>query len=66
MANPFEDDDGTFVVLVNTEEQYSLWPAAAVVPAGWRSVFGPGARNDMLDHISTQWTDMRPATVRRP
>ncbi len=38
--NPFDDDNGSFFVLVNDEEQHSLWPAFADVPAGWRVVQG--------------------------
>jgi uncharacterized protein YbdZ (MbtH family) len=38
--NPFDDDNGSFFVLVNDEEQHSLWPAFADVPAGWRVVYG--------------------------
>lgn len=40
MTNPFEDDTARFVMLVNDENQYSLWPAFADVPAGWTVVFG--------------------------
>lgn len=39
-ANPFDDADGRFFVLVNDENQHSLWPAFAEVPYGWRIVFG--------------------------
>jgi MbtH protein len=35
MANPFDDNDGTFLVLVNAEGQHSLWPSFAPVPPGW-------------------------------
>ncbi|BCJ73674.1 protein mbtH [Catellatospora sp. IY07-71] len=65
MSNPFDDDNGTFLVLVNDENQHSLWPAFADVPAGWRTVCGPAPRQDCLDHIERQWTDMRPASLAR-
>jgi MbtH protein len=61
MANPFEDTDGSFLVLVNDENQHSLWPEFAAVPAGWRTVFGPGSREAALDYVEREWTDMRPA-----
>ncbi|MER6169093.1 MbtH family protein [Streptomyces violaceorubidus] len=61
MTNPFEDPDTPFLVLVNHERQYSLWPAHIDVPPGWERVFGPGARSACLEHIETSWTDMRPA-----
>ena len=45
-TNPFDDDEGRFVVLVNDEEQHSLWPTFADVPAGWRVVHGEADRAD--------------------
>ncbi|MER7974200.1 MbtH family protein [Streptomyces sp. NPDC005840] len=60
MANPFDDENGVFRVLVNDEGQYSLWPDFAPVPAGWDTVHGPGTRTACLDHIEANWTDMRP------
>lgn len=63
MANPFDDDNGVFRVLVNDEGQYSLWPDFAAVPAGWESVHGPGTRVACLEHIERHWTDMRPRSL---
>ncbi len=62
-TNPFEDEDGEYLVLVNHEEQYSLWPSFR--PAGWKAV-GPttGNRQDCLDWIEATWTDMRPRSLR--
>ncbi|MBI0375551.1 MbtH family protein, partial [Streptomyces albiflaviniger] len=51
MTNPFDDENGSFLVLLNGEGQYSLWPAFAEVPAGWRVVFGEDARKNCLDYI---------------
>ncbi|MCB5181245.1 MbtH family protein [Streptomyces antimicrobicus] len=65
-TNPFDDAEGAFHVLVNDEGQHSLWPAFAAVPAGWRSVFGPGARASALEYVETAWDDMRPRSVRAP
>jgi uncharacterized protein YbdZ (MbtH family) len=62
--NPFDDDDGTFFVLVNYEEQHSLWPAFADVPAGWRVVYGEAERAICLDYIEQNWTDIRPKSLR--
>ncbi|KIZ14877.1 MbtH family protein [Streptomyces natalensis] len=64
-TNPFDNEDGTFFVLVNDEDQHSLWPAFAEVPAGWRVVLGPESRQQCLDHIEENWTDMRPAGLRQ-
>ncbi|ROU07251.1 MbtH family protein [Lysobacter enzymogenes] len=63
MTNPFEDNNGTFLVLVNDENQHSLWPEFAEVPAGWRTVFGPEQRQACLDYVEQNWTDMRPASL---
>jgi uncharacterized protein YbdZ (MbtH family) len=65
--NPFDDQDGRFLVLVNDEEQYSLWPTFAAVPAGWTVVFGgPDGtdRDAALRYVDENWTDMRPRSLR--
>lgn len=62
--NPFDDPDGTFSVLVNDEEQHSLWPAKLDVPAGWRVVYGEDSRQACLDYIEKNWTDLRPRSAR--
>ena len=62
--NPFDDDDGSFLVLVNDEEQHSLWPTFADVPAGWRVVHGEADRAACLDYIEQNWTDIRPRSLR--
>lgn len=64
MSNPFDDPDAEFLVLVNDEDQHSLWPVFADVPAGWTTVFGPGAREAALEYVETHWTDMRPRSLR--
>jgi len=62
-TNPFEDENGTYVVLVNDEGQHSLWPAYIDVPAGWIMVFGENTRRSCLDYIDANWTDMRPRSL---
>ncbi|MGE0217355.1 MbtH family protein [Mycolicibacterium sp.] len=65
--NPFDDANGLFFVLVNHEDQYSLWPTFAEIPAGWRAVFGtPDGcdRDSALRFVEQNWTDMRPRTLR--
>jgi MbtH protein len=64
MTNPFDDPDGSFLVLVNDEEQHSLWPSFAEVPAGWRTTFGPSSRDECLAHVEATWTDLRPRSLR--
>ncbi|MFG2757125.1 MbtH family protein [Streptomyces wuyuanensis] len=63
MTNPFEDADGVYSVLVNDENQHSLWPDFVDVPAGWRAVHGPASRQSCLDWIEAHWTDMRPRSL---
>ncbi|SON59512.1 Enterobactin biosynthesis protein YbdZ [Mycobacterium simulans] len=63
-VNPFDDDKGTFFVLVNDEEQHSLWPAFAEIPAGWNVVYGEAERHACLDYIEQNWTDIRPRSLR--
>jgi MbtH protein len=65
MSNPFDDADGVFLVLVNHERQYSLWPESVPVPGGWQVVCGPAGRQECLDRIDREWTDMRPASLVR-
>lgn len=64
-TNPFDDPDGRFYVLINVEEQYSIWPTFAAVPAGWEIVFGEDGRQPCLDYVEAHWTDLRPASLRR-
>lgn len=64
-TNPFDDADGSFFVLVNEENQHSLWPAFAEIPAGWSSVFGPGAKDACLAYVEENWTDLRPVSLIR-
>lgn len=63
MTNPFEDEDGSYLVLVNDENQHSLWPAHIDVPAGWRTVFGEDGRQACLDYVTEHWTDLRPRSL---
>jgi MbtH protein len=63
MTNPFEDADGTYVVLVNDEGQHSLWPSFAEVPDGWTVAKAEDTRQACLDYIEANWTDMRPKSL---
>jgi MbtH protein len=56
--------DGTYKVVVNDEEQYSIWFADRPLPAGWREEGFSGAKQDCLDHVERVWTDMRPRRLR--
>lgn len=62
----FEDEDQTtYDVVVNHEEQYSIWPSDREPPAGWRTVGKRGPKAECLEHIASVWTDMRPLSLRR-
>ncbi|KAA1250011.1 MbtH family protein [Mycobacterium simiae] len=63
-ANPFDDESGSFVVLVNEEEQHSLWPAFADIPPGWHVAYGKAARAACLDYVEQNWPDIRPKSLR--
>ncbi|MCX4830338.1 MbtH family protein [Streptomyces sp. NBC_01016] len=65
MANPFENDEASYYVLVNDEGQHSLWPAFAEVPAGWLTVHGEDTRAACLEYVEQNWIDMRPLSLVR-
>jgi MbtH protein len=58
------DDNATYQVLVNDEEQHSLWPEGKELPDGWRSAGKRGSKQDCMDHVDAVWTDMRPRSLR--
>ncbi|MFI0446665.1 MbtH family protein [Actinomadura sp. 6N118] len=64
MADPFENEEASYLVLVNHQGQHSLWPEAIDVPSGWQVVFGRGekgaGRQECLDYVSENWTDITP------
>jgi MbtH protein len=65
MTNPFQDEEVAYVVLKNTEGQYSLWPVFVNVPDGWTEVFRSDREEDSVAYIESAWTDMRPASLVR-
>lgn len=58
------DNHTAYKVVVNHEEQYSLWPADRENPPGWRDTGQSGDKAKCLDYIKTAWTDMRPLSLR--
>ena len=58
------DDLTAYTVVVNHEEQYSIWPAGRELPAGWRSAGKTGPKSECLDYIKEVWTGLRPASER--
>jgi MbtH protein len=53
-----------YVVVLNDEEQYSIWPEGKALPAGWRAGGYQGPKDACLNHIKNVWTDMRPRSLR--
>ena len=66
MAITDEQEDKTiYKVVVNHEEQYSIWPAHRDNPLGWRDGGKAGLKQECLEYIATVWTDMRPLSLRK-
>jgi uncharacterized protein YbdZ (MbtH family) len=64
-ARDEEDDDTTlYTVVVNHEEQYSIWPESSDLPSGWTRAGVTGSKAACLSHIESVWTDMRPLSLR--
>jgi MbtH protein len=65
MPTDAKEDTRTYIVLVNHEEQYSLWLADREIPLGWSAVGKPGSREECLAYVKEVWTDMTPLSLRR-
>ncbi len=63
--DPDREDTTIYRVVVNHEEQYSIWPSHKVIPLGWRDVGKSGLKEECLAHIKEVWTDMRPLSLRK-
>lgn len=59
------EDTTIYIVVENSEEQYSIWPEHRDIPAGWRDTGFRGLKADCLAHIKEIWTDMRPLSLRK-
>lgn len=60
-----DDDDRQYRVVINHEEQYSIWPVDREIPRGWNEVGKSGTKQECLDYIEEVWTDMRPLSLRK-
>ncbi len=58
-------DDTTYRVVINRDEQYSIWPASREIPIGWHDAGMRGTKQECLEYIKEHWTDMRPLSLRR-
>ena len=65
MSTDEPEDNTIYKVVVNHEEQYSIWPAEREAPLGWREVDKTGTKPDCLAYIKEVWTDMRPLSLRK-
>lgn len=65
MPDRDSDDTRQYAVVVNHEEQFSIWFADKEIPLGWRSVGKMGSKQECLEHIASVWTDMRPLSLRK-
>jgi MbtH protein len=65
MAGEESEDTRKYKVVVNHEEQYSIWFAERENPLGWKDVGRSGTKQECLEHIKEVWTDMRPLSLRR-
>jgi MbtH protein len=63
--NDEQDDTTTYNVVMNHEEQYSIWPTYRDLPLGWQAVGKTGTKAECLDYIQQVWTDMRPLSLRK-
>jgi len=65
MTDRSESDDTIYDVVMNHEEQYSIWPDDKKIPDGWRAVGRRGSKAECLQYIEETWTDMRPLSLRK-
>lgn len=61
----WDSPDTRFLVVVNHEEQYSIWPDYKELPDGWRAVDKQGSKAECLAYIESVWSDMRPLSLRQ-
>ena len=60
-----QEDTTIYTVVINHEEQYSIWPTDRDLPLGWSAVDKTGTKQECLDYIEEVWTDMRPLSLRK-
>jgi MbtH protein len=65
MSSHDEEDKTIYRVVVNHEEQYSIWPTHMEIPLGWKDVGKSGTKAECLERVKELWTDMRPLSVRK-
>ena len=61
----YADEEQMYKVIINHEEQYSVWPVERELPAGWKEAGKKGTKEECLAYIEEVWTDMRPLSLRK-
>jgi len=64
MSDDAQEGKATHHVLINDEEQYSLWPLGKQIPLGWKAVEKEGTEEECMRYVDEVWTDMRPRSLR--
>jgi len=65
VSTPFPEDSAMYKVVLNHEEQYSIWPVDRANPPGWHDADKAGTKQECLNYIEETWTDMRPLSLRK-
>ena len=65
MSKNDSEDTTVYKVVVNHEEQYSIWPTYPELPLGWKDAGKSGSKEECLDYIKEVWIDMRPLSLRK-
>jgi len=65
MTSNNEEDNTEYQVVLNHEEQYSIWPTYKDIPGGWKAAGKIGKKQECLAYIKEVWTDMRPLSLRK-
>lgn len=65
MSQDDAEDNTIYTVVVNHEDQYSIWPSGKAMPLGWKEAGKTGLKQECLAHIKEVWTDMRPLSLRQ-
>lgn len=63
--NDTQQDNRQYQVVVNHEEQYSIWPQERTLPLGWKTAGKSGTKQECLEYINEVWSDMRPLSLRK-
>ena len=65
MSQDEREDTTIYKVVVNHEEQYSIWPADRENPLGWNDAGKQGSKTECVNFIEEAWTDMQPLSLRK-